>query len=117
MAEHRRIEETFDSPYLGEWDLPEKGQDMLVMIKDVKHEMVNGRGGAAPSEKPILYFEGGVKPMVLGAKVNKLALKKALGTSYEDEWVGRKILLYRELGTWFGDTGYAIRIRDYPGDK
>lgn len=120
MAEHRRIEETFESPYLGEWDLPDDGKDMLVQIKDVKHEMVNGRNGAAPSEKPVLYFEQGtkkVKPMVLGAKVNKLAIKKALGSSYEDEWVGRKIRLYRELGTWFGETGYAIRIRDFPGDK
>jgi len=112
MAEHRRIEETFDNKYLGEWDLPDDGRDMVVQIKDVVHEMVQSANGGA-SEKPVIYFENGIKPMVLGAKVNKLAIKKALGTSYEDEWVGRKIQLYREFGTWFGESRYAIRIRDF----
>lgn len=112
MAEHIRIETTFNNKYLGEWDLPDDGKDMIVKIKDVVIEdLVNQNGGK--EQAPVLYFENDVKPMILGAKVNKNNIKAALGTSYMDEWVGKKIQLYREPGTWFGKTGFAIRIRDF----
>ena len=61
----------------------------------------------------VLYFEGDVKPMILSARVNKDAIKQALGTGYTKEWVGKKIQLYREPGTWFGKAGFAIRIRPF----
>ena len=36
MTVDMRIEETFNSPWLGEWDLPDDGKDILVTIKDVE---------------------------------------------------------------------------------
>lgn len=113
MTVDMRIEETFNSPWLGEWDLPDDGKDVKVTIKDVELETVHNGKANQDKDEVILYFEGPLKPMILSARCNKDAIKEALGTGHTKEWVGKTIQLYREEGNWFGKHGFAVRIRPF----
>ena len=114
MAEHIHWRTTMNSKYLGEWDLPD-GKDMIVTIKDVIMEEVRNANGT--EKKPVLYFEGNIKPMILGNKVNKKRISKVCGSNYFDEWVGHDIQLYKEMVSSFGETGMALRVRDFVPKK
>lgn len=113
MTVDMRVEETYNSKYLGEWDLPDDGKDALMTIKDVEFEKIFNPKTNAEKESLVLYFEGDIKPMILSARVNKEAIKQALGTGHTKEWVGKTIQLYREEGNWFGKHGWAVRIRPF----
>lgn len=110
MAEHVHWKKEFNPNYLGTWALPE-GKDMIVQIKDVKKEEVKNQGGT--QIKPVMYFENGVKPLVLN-KTDAKAIEKALGTPYQDEWVGKKIQLYIDPAvSAFGEIVSAVRVREF----
>ena len=64
-------------------------------------------------DEVVLHFEGNVKPMILSSRVNKDNTKTACGTGHTKQWIGKKLLLYREAGTWFGKAGFAVRIRPF----
>ena len=116
MAEHLSYKSILkkDSPYLGEWDLPNEGEgDIVLTIKDVKEGVIVGDNGRQ-SIKAIIIFEEGVKPLACN-KTNGASIAKALKTRFMDEWVGKKIQLYRSKNIKFGsETGiWGIRVRDY----
>lgn len=113
MTVDMRIEETFNSQWLGEWDLPDNGKDVKVTIKDVEYQTIHNSKTNQDKDEVVLYFEGPLKPMILSARVNKDHIKEALGTGRTKEWVGKTIQLYREEGSWFGKHGFAVRIRPY----
>lgn len=109
MAEHIHWKQTTNRTYLGAWDF-EQGKDMIVQIKDVVKEIVQGPRGR--DELYVLYFEGGVKPMILNNK-NKENIAKATKHDFYDEWVGKKIQLYVTQVIAFGETTDAIRVREF----
>ena len=111
MAQHTHWKADFPSDYLGAQHLQE-GKDMIVQIKDACKEMVMGQNGQK-EEKLILKFEGDVLPMILN-KTNAKRIEKVCGSPYLDEWVGKKIQLYGEMVTAFGDTALALRVREFP---
>lgn len=108
-----RIQDTFDNKYLGEWDLPEGNKDMIVQIEDVVQEEVFNPKTNTKTQEIVIYFKGNVKPMILRAKVNKQNIRKALGTGETLQWIGKKLQLYREAGTWFNKPGFAVRVRPF----
>lgn len=77
------IETAFPSKWLKATDI--KGKRVPVTIKDTVMEEV-GDG-----EKPVLYFRGKDKGMVLN-KTNAHILREAFGRETE-EWAGQKIVL------------------------
>ena len=109
MAEHIHWKETTNSKYLGSWDLKD-GKDMIVKIQDVvAGEHVTGPRG--DSLEVVVYFENGIKPMIVGS-TNKKNIAKALNTPYLDEWVGQKIQIFVEPSSK-SETGMALRIRPF----
>jgi len=115
MAEHLSYKSILkkDSPYLGEWDLPTEGEgDIILTIRDVKEGVIVGENGRQ-SVKAIIFFEENVKPLACN-KTNGDAISRALKTRYMDEWVGKKIQLYRSKNIKFGsETGiWGIRVRN-----
>lgn len=94
-------------------DLFADGKDRIAMIKDVVEEMVEDPKSGKSSKEIVIYFDGDMKPMVLSANVNMRNLISATGTDQTKEWVGKKIRLYGEYGTWFGKSKFAVRIRDF----
>ena len=98
-------------------DLFSDGKDRVALIKDVVEEMVEDPKTQKSSKEIVIYFEGEMKPMVLSANCNMKNLIKATGTDKTKEWIGKKIQLYGEYGTWFGKSKYATRIRDFAPTK
>ena len=110
MAEHIHWKKTVDSRYL-DVSFFEDGKDRIVQIKDVKMGDVTNANGT--TEKPILHFEGHIKPMVLNT-TNMKTIAKVLNTPYFDEWVGHKIQLYPDYAIpAFGTITEGIRVRDF----
>lgn len=109
MAEHVHWKKTTNPTYIGAWDF-EDGKDMIVQIKDVRPEMVQNQQGR--EEKMVMYFENGVKPLILNT-TNMKAISKAVGSDYLDEWVGKKIQLFVTMVAAFGTTTDAVRVREF----
>lgn len=98
-------------------DMFADGGDRIVLIKDVVEEMVENPKTGSSSKEIVIYFEGDMKPMVLSANCNMRNIIKATGTDKTKEWVGKKIQLYGEYGTWFGNSKFAVRVRDFVTKK
>lgn len=109
MAEHIHWKKTTNPNYLGAYAF-ENGEELAVLVKDVKIETVQNQQGK--EEKPVMYFEGNVKPLILNS-TNMTAIEKATGTPYMDEWVGKKLQLYVTMVSAFGTTTDAVRVREF----
>lgn len=76
------------STYLGAWDLPE-GKDVVVRIKSVSQATeIAGK----KTRKPILYFEGKEKGLLLNATNCKTVAR--LYGHYVEQWAGEYVALY-----------------------
>lgn len=101
------IDEAFPSNYLKASDL--KGQQPIVSIDRVEFEPV----GRAKEMKPILYFEGKDKGLVLN-KTNSNNIKGLAGSSETDEWTGLRVRLYSTHVEFNGESVEAIRVKAAP---
>lgn len=98
------INEAFPSKYLKASDIPEEGQ--TVIISAIEEEEV----GRDKEMRPVLYFEGEEKGIVLN-KTNATNISKLYG--YEtDDWVGKKVLLGTAWVDFNGQSTEGIRV--YP---
>lgn len=113
MTINIKVETTYNTKYIGEWDLPEDGSDLRLTIKDVELEKIFNPKTNTEKEEIVITWEEDYKPFILSARVNKDNIKQATGTGRTIEWIGKKVQLYREAGNWFGKAGYAIRIRPF----
>lgn len=110
MAEHTHWKKTIDSRYL-DVSFFDDGKDRIVKIKDVLMGDVTNANGT--TQKPIMHFEGGIKPMVLNV-TNMKTISKVLKSPYFDEWVGKKIQLYPDYAIpAFGTITEGIRVREF----
>jgi len=98
-----KVSEAFPSRYLAGDDLG--GRRIEVIIREVILEEV----GDEKENKPILYFEGKRKGMVLN-KTNATVLAETFGDDMED-WTGRKIELRTEKVSFQGKIHNALRVQ------
>lgn len=97
-----RIDEQFPSTYLKAADL--QGRAVRVNISHVDIEEISGG-----ERKPVLYFQGKDKGLVLN-KTNSNNIAAAYG--YEtDSWVGQPVELFEMMVDYQGKSVPAIRIR------
>lgn len=100
-----------DKSFLGSWDLPETGDLILTIDYVAKDEVQNEKG---KDKKMALHFkEREYKPMICN-KTNAEAISKAYGSRNVDDWMGKKISLYKATISAFGQTTECLRVRDYP---
>jgi hypothetical protein len=99
-----RISSAFPSQYLAASDL--QGRSVVVTMAHVSMEKVGN------DQKPILYFQGKEKGMVLN-KTNATKISEMFGDDTEN-WTGCKIVLYEAMVDFKGDTVAAIRVRIAP---
>ena len=81
----------FDRNYLGHFDL--QGKEVTVTINKVLAGDLTAQGGRK-SKKPIIYFEGKEKGMILN-KTNSKTIAAMYG-AYVEEWVGKRITLWMQ---------------------
>lgn len=98
------INEAFPSKYLKAADIPEEGRTCV--ISRVDEEEV----GRDKEVRPILYFEGVEKGVVLN-KTNATNISKLYGAE-TDDWVGKKVMIGTAWVDFNGQSTEGIRI--YP---
>ena len=102
-----------DKKWIYAYDLG--GRDVTVTISRVIPGEVTGEGGKK-SKKPVVYFQGKNKGLVLN-----ITNVKTIGALYgfeAKEWVGKRITIYPTTCQFGPNTMECIRVRPrMPGDK
>ena len=111
MAEHKHWKTAFPSDYFGHQHLPEDGSDAIVEIKDVKRETVRSRHGTETCL--VAYITANPEKWIL-CKTNAHTIEKVTGAAFDDEWVGKKIQLYKTKTTSPDGLVDCVRVRDFP---
>ena len=98
-----------DPDYLGEADFNEGEEKIVTIDKVVSGVKIKSAEGT--SEKAVVYFREGIKPMILNVARSK-AIERVTGSRFVDDWSGAVIQLYIEDGIKaFGDVVSAVRVR------
>lgn len=101
------IQESFPSKFLKAADL--KGRHITVTIERVDMEPV----GQGQEMKPVIYFHGKEKGMVLN-KTNANAIMKITESPVTEEWIGQKITLYPTETSFQGEQVDCVRVKAIP---
>lgn len=102
------LNDAFPSKYLKASDFPEEG-DQEVTIERIALEEI----GRDRQTKPVIYFEEFQAGLVCNV-TNARVIARVLESQEFDDWIGRKITLYRTETDFQGDIVDAIRIRTKP---
>jgi hypothetical protein len=105
-----RISSAFPSKYLKAADLD--GRTVTVTMDRVVMEDIGAGNG---DQKPVLYFQGTNKGLVLNVTNGNIIAEK-----FGDEtnsWKGEKIILYEAMVEFKGKMGPAIRVRHLPNSN
>lgn len=102
------INEAFPSKYLSAADL--QGRPARVTINEVVMESIGQ--GAQASNKPVLYFAGKQKGLVMN-KTNARMIASQCGDEMND-WIGTEIELFAIWTEFQGQPVEAIRVRFPP---
>lgn len=97
------INEAFPSKYLKAADIPE-GRRVTVTINSVAMELVS-----RTDKRPVIYFEGKTKGMVLN-KTNSKMISRIAKSDDTDNWIGVQISLYAAEVEFQGDWVPALRV-------
>ncbi len=98
------INKAFPSKYLSAPDLNDT--EVTVTMGEVRFEEV----GSDKEHKPILYFQGKTKGLVLN-KTNARKITEITGSGITEEWVGQQIRLYPTETTFGADIVECIRVK------
>lgn len=98
------INSAFPSKFLKASDL--NGQSVNVKISGVKVESV----GQGQESKPVVYFAGKQKGMVLN-KTNANKIANIAGSQDTDEWTDVTVQIYPTETEFGGETVECIRVR------
>jgi len=96
-----------DEKYLGAWDIEEKPDGVVVVIARVEVEELNN--GTTKEHKPVAYFRGKKKGMVLN-KTNCKVIAQLYGNNTAD-WIGKSVEICAVEVTAFGKTQPALRVK------
>lgn len=97
-----KISKAFPSDFL-------KAADLDDTQRSVKIQRVDFNVKIGDDEKPVVYFSGETKGLVLN-KTNSNIITKIYGDE-TDEWIGKEVILYPAMVEFKGDMVEAIRVR------
>jgi hypothetical protein len=100
------IKSLYPSKYLSAADL--KGQEVTCQIAKIKMEQMSDG-----EEKPVLYFVGAEKAMVLN-KTNARTIAQLHGDDY-DVWPGKRIILFAVPVEFGGQMTMGVRVKPSSG--
>ena len=102
-----KVGQAFPSKYLSAADL--EGHARKVIISHYNIEEIGEEGDKR--EKPVLYFEGKKKALVLNV-TNANMIAEVLGSDELDDWVNKEIELLPARVEFKGKIVDAIRVKD-----
>ncbi len=97
------VRSMFPSKYVAAGDLA--GHDVSVVIAAIKIEKV----GSDDEQRPVVYFQGMTKGMVLN-RTNARRIEQLYGGE-TDAWLGRPITIYPSETDFAGESVPCIRVR------
>ena len=100
-----KITSAYPSKYLKESDL--SGREVPCVIDRVTVEDVGGPSD--PEEKPVVYFVGKNKGMVLN-KTNSMYIANKYGEE-TDDWKGKTIIIHPDTTMFQGKMVACLRVR------
>lgn len=100
------VNDAFPSKTLKAGDL--NGNSVTVVIEHVEVEKVGS--GRDAETKPVVYFQGKQKGLVLN-KTNSKRIQEITGSPETDDWKGHTIVLYPTETEFQGETVDCIRIK------
>jgi hypothetical protein len=103
------INQAFPSKFLKASDLND--QTITVKISDVKVEQV----GQNQDTKPVAYFEGKKKGLVLN-KTNSRKIAQIAGSPETEDWVGVEVAIYPTETEFGGESVECIRVKAPKGN-
>lgn len=106
MTEKQDYRKFFDKEMLGAWDLPDR--DVVVTIATAGGGELTGVGGRK-TKKPIISIVGKDKKIAINA-TNGKAIAGMYG-NYVQDWVGKRITIYKTQTQMGGETVDCIRVR------
>ncbi len=98
------INSAFPSNYLKASDLGDA--QPVVTIDRVEVEGI----GKNKEQKPVIYFQGKEKGVVLN-KTNAKKIAELLGSTDTDDWIGQRIRLFATSTEFAGETVECIRVK------
>jgi hypothetical protein len=99
-----------DNDYLGSFNMPQNGQEVILTIKRAESKDV-GSGDGKKRNLIIHFEERGWKPMIVN-NTNGKAITKVAKSKFIEHWAGVKIQLYVDPNVKaFGEIHEALRIR------
>jgi hypothetical protein len=104
MPDYRTM---YDREHIAAWDLP--GDVNVKIVRVECKELTSQRG---KNKRPILFFEGKEKSMVIN-KTNGKTISNMYGLRTED-WIGKWVTLFKSSTSAGGETVDCIRIRPEP---
>ena len=104
------INSAFPSKFLKASDLDD--QTVTVKIADVKIEQV----GQNQETKPVAYFEGKKKGLVLN-KTNSRKIAQIAGSPETEDWVGVEVAIYPTETEFGGESVECIRVKAPKGTR
>ena len=97
----------FDYRFLSGDEL--KGEVVVTIERIVTEEVFNPSSNS--KEKALaVYFVGKKKGVVLN-KTNAKAIVKVTGSPYQEDWIGKKIIIYPKSGKFFGEEMQVVRVK------
>jgi DNA-directed RNA polymerase subunit RPC12/RpoP len=99
--------ESLPGDYLGAYAL--NGQDMVVTVQSAGPEIITGANGKK-EECLVIHFRENILNMVCN-RTNAKMISKVTGSSYVEDWVGKKITLYPTTTKFGGEVVECIRVR------
>lgn len=100
-----RTGEAFPSKYLAAADL--QGHTRKLTIREYRIEEI----GDEKNEKPVLYFNGAKKALVLNV-TNANMIAEVLGDDEMDNWIGSEIEIFPTRVDFKGKQTDAIRVKN-----
>lgn len=108
------IQNAFPSKYLKASDLKQSpSQSYVLTISHVTMEDVGY--GSDKEPKPVVYFNGASKGLVLNV-TNGNAIAEIAGTTETDDWTGVEIELHADRTLFGGKKVDCIRVREAPAE-
>lgn len=102
-----KISQVYPRKYATGEDL--KGKAYSLTVKNVALETVHPQPGAPAEDKPVIYFDGTAKGIILGPALAR-QIASILGDD-TDAWTGKRITIYPQPMRVAGKEVTAIRAR------
>lgn len=99
------LDDAFPSKYMKASDLPEDGH-LTFTIEKIEMQDI----GKEKQRKPVISFEESDKTFVCN-KTNANSIAKVLGSRDTDQWIGKKIRLFRTEVEFGGEMVESIRVK------